>query len=103
MHGLFSILTHLPRYLRLSWRLMWDSRVPLYLKLIVFAAVLYGLSPLDLIPEAFVPHIGFGEDFLFFLFSIRYLIRKSPEEVVTQHAREITRGGRGGQPDAEKE
>ena len=102
MHGLFSILTHLPRYLRLSWRLMWDSRVPLHLKLIVLAAVLYGLSPLDLIPEAFVPHLGLGEDFFLFLLSIWYLIRKSPEEVVTHHAREITRGGRGGQSGGEK-
>ncbi len=89
MHGLFSILIRLPKYLRLSWRLMVDSRVPWYLKLIVVAAVLYVLSPFDLIPEAFVPHFGLGEDLFIFLLSIRNLIRKTPEKIVTKHAREI--------------
>ena len=89
MQGLLSILIHLPKYLRLSWRLMWDSRVPLRLKVIVVAVVVYSLSPIDLIPEAWLPHVGFGDDLLFLLLAIRNLIRNSPEEVVTEHARQI--------------
>jgi uncharacterized membrane protein YkvA (DUF1232 family) len=81
----------LPHYLRLAWRLMKDSRVPWRLKLFVVFAVLYGISPLDLLPEAINPLVGFGEDFLILLISLWSLIRNSPPEVVKQHAREITR------------
>lgn len=91
MRGLLSILFRLPKYLRLSWRLMTDPRTPWSLKLIVVATVVYVLSPLDLIPEAFLPHIGFGDDILLFFLSLRNLIRNSPPEVVTRHAREIAR------------
>lgn len=83
----------LPQYLKLSWRLMTDPGVPWYLKLIVAAAVFYVISPFDLISEAFLPYIGLGEDFLFFILSIRNLIRKTPEEIVTKHAREISLNG----------
>ena len=89
MYGLFSILRHLPKYLRLSWRLMRDPGVPWYLKLIVIGAILYGLLPIDLLPEAFFPPLGYGEDALFFLLAIRNLIWGSPKEIVTRHARQI--------------
>ena len=95
MRGLFSILTRLPQYLKLSWRLLWDGRVPLRRKLPVYAAVIYGISPLDFIPEAFVPHFGLGEDLGIILLSLWYLIRKSPPEIVTEHARNIAEGSRG--------
>lgn len=70
---------------------MMDPGTPRVLKLVVVATVIYGLSPLDLIPEAFLPHIGFGDDILLFFLSLRNLIRNSPPEVVTRHAREIAR------------
>ncbi|MDA0745750.1 MAG: DUF1232 domain-containing protein [bacterium] len=89
MRGLFSILFNLPKYLRLSWRLMKDPRVPWYGKLILVLAVLYAISPFDLIPEAFFPPLGIWEDLLLLLFSIQNLIRSSPEEVATEHARAI--------------
>jgi uncharacterized membrane protein YkvA (DUF1232 family) len=89
MRGLFSILLRLPKYMRLSWRLMKDPQVPWYSKLIVMFVVLYAISPIDLIPEYLLPHLGFGDDLLFFLLSIQQLIRSSPKEVVTQHAKEI--------------
>jgi uncharacterized membrane protein YkvA (DUF1232 family) len=95
VRGLLSILARLPQYIRLSWRLLWDSRVPLRHKLLVFAAVAYGISPLDFIPEAFVPHFGLGEDAGIILLSLWYLIRKSPPEIVTEHARNIAEGSKG--------
>ncbi len=95
MRGLFSILTRFPQYFRLSWRLLWDSRVPFRQKLPVIAAVIYGISPLDFIPEAFVPHFGLGEDCGIILLSLWYLIRRSPPEIVTEHARNIAEGSKG--------
>ncbi len=85
-----SIVLRLPQYLRLSWRLMKDPGVSRVLKLIVVAAILYGVSPLDLIPEAFIPPLGFAEDVILLLLALRMLIRLSPKEIVTRHAREIS-------------
>ena len=89
MHGFFSILLHLPRYLRLTWRLMKDSQVPLLPKILVVGAVIYVLSPYDLIPEGLIPEFGLGDDLGVLILSIWYLIRCSPPDVVTRHAREI--------------
>ena len=89
MRGFLSIILHLPRYLRLAWRLMWDTRTPGYLKLIVILAVIYFISPIDLIPEGLIPQIGFGDDIFFLAFAIRNLIAYSPPEVVKEHARAI--------------
>ncbi len=89
MRGVFSIIRRLPQYLRLAWRLFWDARVPLLPKVLVILAVLYGLSPFDLIPEAILPHLGFGEDIALNILAIRNLIAASPPDIVREHARTI--------------
>ena len=89
LRGLLSILFRLPKYIRLSWRLMKDPQVPLRGKIIVILVTLYVISPIDLIPEIMIPHLGFAEDFLFFLLAIQYMIRVAPLDIVTRHAREI--------------
>jgi uncharacterized membrane protein YkvA (DUF1232 family) len=91
MRGVFSMLARLPQYLRLSWRLLWDSRVPYVPRIIVILAVLYGLSPFDIISEAFLPHIGFGEDLVLMILALRNLIAKSPPDIVKEHANEISK------------
>lgn len=89
MRGIFSILFRLPQYIRLSWRLMKDPRVPWYSKLLVYLIILYGISPVDLLPEALFPHLGYGDDILLFLLALQRLIRSSPPDVVTGHAGNI--------------
>ncbi len=89
MRGIFSILFRLPQYIRLAWRLMKDPRVPWYSKLLVYVIILYGISPVDLLPEALFPHLGYGEDILLFLLALQQLIRTSPPDVVTGHASDI--------------
>jgi len=91
MRGVFSILARLPQYLRLSWRLLWDSRVPFVPRIIVILAALYGLSPFDLISEAFFLHFGLGEDLVLIILALRNLIAKSPPDVVKEHATEISK------------
>jgi uncharacterized membrane protein YkvA (DUF1232 family) len=91
MRGVFSILARLPQYLRLSWRLLWDSRVPFVPRIIVILAALYGLSPFDLIPEAFLPHIGLGEDLVIMILALRNLIAQSPSDIVKEHAQSISK------------
>lgn len=92
VRALLSILLRLPQYLKLSWRLMRDPAAPLLSKLLLVAVVAYVLYPFDLLPEGLLPHIGFGEDILFFTMAVRNLIRRSPKEVVKRHAAEIAAG-----------
>ena len=89
VRGVLSIISRLPKYLRLTWRLLWDSRIPLLPKVFVILTVLYGLSPFDIIPEAILPHIGLGDDIVFVILSIRNLIAASPQNIVQEHAHKI--------------
>ena len=91
VRGVLSIISRLPKYLRLTWRLLWDSRIPVLPKVFVILTVLYGLSPFDIIPEVILPHIGFGDDIVFIILSIRNLIAASPQNIVQEHARKIAK------------
>ena len=89
IRGIASMLLNLPKYLRLSWRLLFDPRVPGLPKLFVLIAAVYGLMPFDLIPEGILPHIGLWEDLVLVIITLRNLIASSPPDVVTEHARSI--------------
>jgi uncharacterized membrane protein YkvA (DUF1232 family) len=94
--NLLRLIPHLPNMGRLCWRLWHDHRVPKYLKGMVIAALLYVLSPVDLIPEFFVPLVGQLDDATLLLLASYLLIRWSPEEVVSEHMASISTnlGGR---------
>lgn len=53
--SLFARLRRLPRYLR-------DGKVPFWKKLTVLLGVAYIISPVDLMPELFIPIIGWLDD-----------------------------------------
>jgi len=91
IRGIASIILKLPQYLRLSWRLLWDQRTPAHLKLWVLLATLYALSPLDFIPDFFLPIVGYGEDLVLVILSLRNLIQNSPPDLVTEHAKDMTK------------
>jgi len=84
-----GLIPQLPNLGRLCWRLWRDHRVPRYLKAMVIAALLYVLSPVDLIPEFFVPFIGQLDDATLLLLASYLLIRWSPQEVVSEHMASI--------------
>ena len=88
---MFAIITKLPQYVRLSFRLMADSRVPFHLKLVYAGILVYVVSPFDLIPEAILPPLGYAEDIVLFLVGLHNLIKFSPTEVVTEHAEALAR------------
>lgn len=53
--SLFARLRRLPRYLR-------DGKVSFWKKLMVLLGVAYIISPVDLMPELFIPVIGWLDD-----------------------------------------
>jgi uncharacterized membrane protein YkvA (DUF1232 family) len=73
---------------RLAFRLIKDPRVPVYLKVIPAAALLYVISPLDFIPDV---AIGLGQldDIGILLAGIEGFIALCPQYVVEEHQAEI--------------
>jgi uncharacterized membrane protein YkvA (DUF1232 family) len=72
--------------IRLVWRLLRDNEVPVYLKLLPVAAVLYVLLPTDLIPDIFIP-IGQLDDITAVFLGAKMFIEMSPQDIVNRHIR----------------
>jgi len=86
---LARIIFHIPNFIKLSLRLLKDRRVPFYLKLLVYGAIAYVLSPYDLIPDFLVPFFGFFEDIIIGILCLIGLVKGSPPEVVAGHVKAI--------------
>ena len=83
MRGLF-MLFRARGALRLAVRLMFDSRVPFGLKMIIPAAVLYFISPIDLIPDV-LPIRGRIDDVLVLGVALAAFLGLAPKDVVAEH------------------
>jgi len=84
-----KLLLHIPNFFKLMLRLLRDKQVPLYLKIISYAAFLYVLSPYDLIPIFAIPFLGWIDDVLIFYVCMKLLVTFSPPEVVEKHVKAI--------------
>ena len=71
----------LPACITAMRRLRRDGRVPRRAKLVVAFAVLWVLSPIDLIPE-FLPIIGPLDDVIVVALALRYAARRVPKDVL---------------------
>jgi uncharacterized membrane protein YkvA (DUF1232 family) len=87
--NLLALTPQLPNVGRLCWRLWRDRRVPKYLKGMVVAALLYVLSPIDLVPGSLVPVIGQLDDATLLMLAGYLFMRWSPQEVVAEHMASI--------------
>lgn len=72
------------RQFRLAWRLLWDPRVSLWVKLAPFFTVLYIISPLDFIPDAILG-LGQVDDLGALLVGLQLFIHLTPDAIVLQH------------------
>ena len=76
-----DLATVLPASATTARRLRGDPRVPRRAKLAVLIALLWVLSPIDLIPE-FLPVIGPLDDVIVVALAFRYAARAVPREVL---------------------
>ena len=78
------LLPRVLRFARLIWRLTFDKRVPLVLRLLVPVAILYAISPFDLVKDS-IPVLGRFDDLIFLALALLLLVKLSPKEVVDEH------------------
>jgi len=88
MH-LVKIVYHIPNFIKLSLRLLKDKRVSFFPKLLVYGAVIYVLSPFDLLPDFLIPFLGYVEDIIIAILCLIGLVKLSPPEVVEGHVKAI--------------
>ncbi|MCL4505887.1 MAG: DUF1232 domain-containing protein [Chloroflexi bacterium] len=74
--------------LRLVVRLLRDPRVPLYLKLVPFASLLYVVLPIDVVPDV-IPLLGQLDDVGIVVLAVEAFIMMSPQHVVQEHLADI--------------
>lgn len=79
-----SFLMFLPNMVVLLGRLLKDARVPTAEKALFLAAIVYVISPLDLIPDVF-PFIGQIDDLYMVALTLLRLVNRTDESVVRQH------------------
>jgi uncharacterized membrane protein YkvA (DUF1232 family) len=87
-----GVLTQVIRTLRLVWRLLNDARVSRFPKLIIPAAILYILSPVDLLPDL---ALGLGQldDVGILMLAIALFIEACPRAIVEEHRRALAAEG----------
>lgn len=81
---ILQLLAAIPRFLLLLLRLVADSRVSGADKALLGGAILYALSPLDLLPD-FIPVLGQLDDLYLIALAIDRLIRHTDLEIVRSH------------------
>lgn len=79
-----GFLMFLPNLVILLGRLLKDSRVPTAEKALFVAAIVYVVSPLDLIPDIF-PFIGQVDDLYVVALTLLRLINRTDEGIVREH------------------
>jgi uncharacterized membrane protein YkvA (DUF1232 family) len=80
----FRLVRLLLRNGRLAWRLLQDGRTPLKAKLILGAALLYLVSPVNLLTE-WVPILGQLDDIAVVTLGLELFFRNVPEWLKAEH------------------
>lgn len=95
-----GMVTRLMNTLRLVWRLLTDARVPGLTKLIVPAALVYVLFPIDVVPDLILG-LGQLDDLGILVLATTLFIELCPPAVVEEHRRALA--ARAGTNDASDE
>ena len=79
-----NVITLIPNFLKLLFRLFKDGRVPATEKAFLIGAIAYVISPIDLIPDV-IPFVGQVDDLYLVSLTILRLLNRTPAEVIRQH------------------
>lgn len=87
-------LGNLLKQARLVWRLLQDSRISSWVKLIPVAGLVYLVSPVDLFPDMIVPGLSQLDDLAVILLSLKMFVDFCPPGIVREHLQNLTGRGR---------
>ena len=87
-----QLFYHLPKFLKLFWRLLRDRRVPVRPKLLLVLLLAYVVAPVDLLPDILFG-LGQADDLVVVFLGLQAFIRLCPKEIVREHVRAIAAGG----------
>lgn len=73
---------------RLVFYLIKDSEVPIYLKILPFAGILYTLFPIDIIADV-IPVLGQLDDLTILLIGAKVFIEMAPPHVVARYMEQM--------------
>lgn len=79
-----NFLMFLPNMVKLLGRLLKDTRVPTAEKALFLGAIVYFLTPFDLIPDIF-PFIGQVDDMYLIALTLLRLVSRTNERIVREH------------------
>lgn len=85
-----GVLRNVVNQLKLILRLLGDSRVSLFLKVIPIGALAYLISPVDLAPGVVFPVIGALDDAAVIWLGSALFLELCPPNVVKEHMQELT-------------
>ena len=80
-----EFLLLVPDFFVLLWRLVNDPRVTGKNKVLLASGLAYFLSPIDLVPEAFLGPIGFADDLVLAVYILNKVLIDTPADVVREH------------------
>ena len=73
--------------IRLIWKLLTDSRVPFWIRIALPLALIYVISPIDILPD-FIPVMGRVDDIIAIVVGIMILLKLAPKKVVNQYKKD---------------
>ena len=86
---------------RLVWRLTFDKRVSIFLRALVPLALLYVISPYDILKDR-IPIIGRFDDLIILGLALLFLTKLAPPNVVDEHMDRVPESNRPEDKDPEK-
>ena len=89
------------KFARLVWRLTFDKRVSIFLRALVPLAVIYIISPYDILRDR-IPILGRFDDLIILGLALLFLTKMAPPNIVDEHMDRGTESDRPEDKDPEK-
>ena len=81
-------------FARLVWRLTFDNRVSIFLRILVPLSLIYAISPIDLIKDRLPFGIGRFDDLIILGLALLFLTKLAPQNIVDEHMRRAPESNR---------
>ena len=89
------------KFARLVWRLTFDKRVSIFLRVLVPLALIYVISPYDILRDR-IPILGRFDDLIIMGLALLFLTKLAPPNIVDEHLDRATASKRPEDKDPEK-